>query len=67
LQTVASFAVTLDKILSVDPDRFSIFNYAHLPARFKTQRQMNEADMPSAEVKNTVNRLLYCRVEVLNT
>jgi oxygen-independent coproporphyrinogen-3 oxidase len=41
LQTVASFAVTLDKILSVDPDRFSIFNYAHLPARFKTQRQMN--------------------------
>lgn len=35
LQTVASFSTTLDKILSVAPDRFSIFNYAHLPARFK--------------------------------
>jgi oxygen-independent coproporphyrinogen-3 oxidase len=51
LQTVASFANTLDKIIAAAPDRFSIFNYAHMPARFKTQRQINDADMPSAEVK----------------
>lgn len=62
LQTVASFAVTLDKILSVDPDRFSIFNYAHLPARFKTQRQMNEADMPSAEVKLDILQMIIQRL-----
>ncbi|MEO1883308.1 MAG: oxygen-independent coproporphyrinogen III oxidase [Methyloprofundus sp.] len=62
LQTVASFSVTLDKILSVDPDRFSIFNYAHLPARFKTQRQMNEADMPSAEVKLDILQMIIQRL-----
>ncbi len=51
LQTVATFAFTLDKILAAEPDRFSVFNYAHMPNRFKTQRQINDADMPSADVK----------------
>ncbi len=51
LQTVTTFAKTLDTILAVAPDRFSIFNYAHMPNRFKTQRQISDADMPSAEVK----------------
>ena len=51
LQTVESFSKTLDKVLQVSPDRFSIFNYAHMPTRFKTQRQINDADMPSAKVK----------------
>ena len=37
--------------MAVAPDRFSIFNYAHMPARFKTQRQINDADMPTADVK----------------
>jgi oxygen-independent coproporphyrinogen III oxidase len=50
-QTVASFAVTIDKMLEAAPDRFSVFNYAHLPERFKTQRQINEADLPSAGAK----------------
>jgi len=63
LQTVASFSATLDKILVVEPERLSVFNYAHLPAMFKVQRQMNEADMPSAELKleilqMVINRLL---------
>jgi len=51
LQTVATFSNTLDKILAAEPDRFSIFNYAHMPTRFKTQRQIKDADMPSADVK----------------
>ena len=51
LQTVESFSKTLDKVLQVSPDRFSIFNYAHMPTRFKTQRQINDADMPTAKVK----------------
>ncbi len=51
LQSVDSFARTLDKILAAAPERFSVFNYAHLPARFKTQRQIDAADMPSPEVK----------------
>ena len=50
-QTEASFAQTLDQVLTYAPDRFSIFNYAHLPSRFKTQRQINEADLPTPAVK----------------
>ena len=63
LQTVTSFSVTLDKILSVEPDRFSIFNYAHLPARFKTQRQINETDMPSAEIKLNILQMIMQRLQ----
>ncbi|MGR9071885.1 MAG: oxygen-independent coproporphyrinogen III oxidase [Gammaproteobacteria bacterium] len=51
LQTVASFEKTLDTILKASPDRFSIFNYAHLPDRFKTQRQINDADLPTPQTK----------------
>ena len=58
LQTVDSFAITLDKILAVAPDRFSIFNYAHMPNRFKTQRQINDADMPSADVKLAILQMI---------
>ena len=50
-QSVDSFARTLDKVIAAAPDRLSVFNYAHLPALFKTQRQMNEADMPSPAEK----------------
>lgn len=58
LQTVDTFAETLDKVLNVSPDRFSIFNYAHMPARFKTQRQINDADMPSPEVKLDILQMM---------
>jgi oxygen-independent coproporphyrinogen-3 oxidase len=58
LQTVETFARTLDKILAVAPDRFSIFNYAHMPARFKTQRQINDADMPAPELKLAIFQMV---------
>lgn len=51
LQTVQSFADTLDQILAYAPDRFSIFNYAHMPSRFKVQRQIDEAALPSPAAK----------------
>jgi len=50
-QSVESFAKTLDQILEVDPDRLSVFNYAHLPERFKPQRRINESELPEAQVK----------------
>lgn len=62
LQTVETFAKTLDKILAVAPDRFSIFNYAHLPSRFKTQRQINDADMPSPDVKLAILQMVGQRL-----
>ncbi len=51
LQNVANFSKTIDKILEVDPDRLSVFNYAHLPEMFKPQRRINESDLPSAAMK----------------
>ncbi len=45
-QTVASFDQTLDELIALDPDRVSVFNYAHLPERFKPQRRIHESDLP---------------------
>ena len=61
-QSVESFHRTLDKIIDVDPDRLSVFNYAHLPEMFKPQRRISVDDLPSAEVKleilkQTIQRL----------
>jgi len=50
-QTPDSFTETLAKIIAVSPERLSLFNYAHMPERFKVQRQMNTNDMPTPEVK----------------
>ncbi len=50
-QNVDSFARTLDKVIAADPDRLSVFNYAHLPGLFKTQRQIDEADLPAPATK----------------
>jgi oxygen-independent coproporphyrinogen-3 oxidase len=50
-QTAESFLRTVDRIIEVGPDRLSVFNYAHLPARFMPQRRINEAELPRPEVK----------------
>ncbi|MES9861914.1 MAG: oxygen-independent coproporphyrinogen III oxidase, partial [Candidatus Thiodiazotropha sp. 4PDIVS1] len=50
-QTLDSFSSTLDQILEVDPDRLSVFNYAHLPERFKPQRRINEDELPAPQEK----------------
>ncbi|MEW5756497.1 MAG: oxygen-independent coproporphyrinogen III oxidase [Pseudomonadota bacterium] len=46
-QSTSSFRDTLERIIQVNPDRISAFNYAHLPELFKPQRRINEADLPS--------------------
>jgi oxygen-independent coproporphyrinogen-3 oxidase len=51
LQTVASFSETLEAIIEARPDRLSVFNYAHLPQRFKPQRRIREEDLPSPTTK----------------
>ncbi len=50
-QTPASFARTLEIVLDLAPDRISLYSYAHLPERFKTQRQINVVDLPAAATK----------------
>ena len=48
-QTLESFSRTLDSLIRVAPDRIALYNYAHLPSRFKAQRQIIETELPSAE------------------
>ncbi|WP_371325177.1 oxygen-independent coproporphyrinogen III oxidase [Dechloromonas sp. ZY10] len=50
-QTVMGFNRTLERVLAMDPDRLSIYNYAHLPSLFKPQRRIAEDDLPSADSK----------------
>jgi len=51
MQSIDSFANTLDKMIEMSPDRLSLFNYAHLPHVFKPQRRINEIDLPAGEDK----------------
>lgn len=50
-QTAGSFAKTIERVIELKPDRISMFNYAHLPHRFKPQRRINEHDLPAASEK----------------
>jgi oxygen-independent coproporphyrinogen-3 oxidase len=50
-QTAASFDTTLGTVIAMRPDRLAVYNYAHLPQRFKGQRMINDEDIPAPEVK----------------
>ncbi len=50
-QTLVGFGVTLDKVIAANPDRLSIYNYAHMPTIFKPQRRIHEEDLPAPQVK----------------
>jgi len=46
-----SFASTLEQIIQLQPDRISLFSYAHLPERFAAQRKLDNASLPDATLK----------------
>jgi oxygen-independent coproporphyrinogen III oxidase len=47
-QTPESFTRTIRQIGELRPDRIALYAYAHLPERFKPQRRIADADLPSA-------------------
>lgn len=51
LQTPESFARTLAQVNELRPDRIALYAYAHLPTRFKPQRRIVAAELPSARDK----------------
>lgn len=62
-QSLAGFQATLESVIDMSPDRLSVFNYAHLPDRFRSQRHINADDLPSPQTKldilqSTIERLL---------
>jgi len=50
-QNVMTMAQTLSKVIKANPDRIAIYNYAHLPQLFKTQRRILDADLPGTDAK----------------
>jgi len=62
LQSVASMNETMDKVIALSPDRISVYNYAHLPERFPSQRQIDRYALPSAEEKLSMAQLIQQRL-----
>ena len=50
-QTPESFDRTLAQVVQLRPDRIALYAYAHLPERFKPQRRIISAELPSAAGK----------------
>jgi oxygen-independent coproporphyrinogen-3 oxidase len=50
-QNPESFARTLESVIALQPERIALYAYAHLPARFKAQRQIRSRDLPAPAVK----------------
>lgn len=51
LQTANSFAATLEEVIELNPDRLSVFSYAHLPERFFPQTRIKSEDLPAPSEK----------------
>ena len=50
-QTLESFDQTLATVVRLRPDRIALYAYAHLPERFKPQRRIVTAELPTAGAK----------------
>lgn len=50
-QTPESFNRTLEQVGQLRPDRIALYAYAHLPERFKAQRRIVAAELPTASAK----------------
>jgi oxygen-independent coproporphyrinogen-3 oxidase len=50
-QTLMTFNMTLARVLAARPHRIALYNYAHLPQLFKSQRRIYDGDLPSPETR----------------
>jgi oxygen-independent coproporphyrinogen-3 oxidase len=50
-QNLITMERTINKVIAANPDRLSIYNYAHMPALFKPQRRINQDELPSGDTK----------------
>ena len=50
-QTLETFKETLRLALTLSPDRFAVFNYAHVPWMKKTMRKIDETTLPRPDEK----------------
>jgi oxygen-independent coproporphyrinogen III oxidase len=50
-QTRGRFARTVERVLTLAPDRLALYNFAYLPQAFPHQRKMDEPALPDPEEK----------------
>jgi oxygen-independent coproporphyrinogen-3 oxidase len=50
-QSLETFKETLRLALTLNPDRFAVFNYAHVPWLKKTMRKIDETTLPTPQEK----------------
>ena len=50
-QSLETFKETLSLALTLNPDRFAVFNYAHVPWMKKTMRKIDETTLPLPDEK----------------
>jgi oxygen-independent coproporphyrinogen-3 oxidase len=50
-QNRETLAHTLEQVIALRPDRLSVFNYAHMPEQFKSQRQIDATTLPGPAEK----------------
>jgi coproporphyrinogen III oxidase-like Fe-S oxidoreductase len=50
-QSAKSLALTIKRVLEMEPGRLSVFNYAHMPTLFAAQRKIKDADLPAPAEK----------------
>jgi oxygen-independent coproporphyrinogen-3 oxidase len=50
-QTLETFKHTLDTVLTLNPDRLAVFNYAHVPWMKKSMRKIDETTLPHPSEK----------------
>jgi oxygen-independent coproporphyrinogen-3 oxidase len=50
-QQVSTFSSSIDQVIALNPDRVSLFSYAHLPSRFPGQRKIKDEWLPNAPLK----------------
>ena len=50
-QTLETFNQTIDDVVVLDPDRFAIYSYAHLPSLMPAQKLLNENEFPTSREK----------------
>jgi len=61
-QTLSSVHNTLEQVIDLGPERLSLFNYAHMPHLFKSQKQIDERALPEPQEKL---RILEDAIETL--
>ncbi|MDB5971349.1 MAG: coproporphyrinogen oxidase, oxygen-independent [Hydrocarboniphaga sp.] len=62
LQTPARLAGSLDFVIEQRPERIAAYHYAHLPQRFPAQKAIDEAQLPTPEVRQQLRAMIHGRL-----